>query len=230
MLDKSRPAVASMFGEIAHSYDFLNGFLSLNQDSLWRRRAVKRLCPRPGERILDLCCGTGDLALEIARQNPHCRIVGADFAPPMLQIAQTKNCAHFPVWMAADALRLPFENASFDAVSVGFGVRNFENTRVGMEEIFRVLKPGGRVLVLEFMRPTSPLLQRFFALFNTFFAPVGRKISGHGSAYNYLPQSVGGFYTRREFSDLLREVGFCNVRSFQHSLGVATSFLAVKSP
>ena len=227
-LDKSRPAVQTMFGDIAHSYDFLNGFLSLNQDSLWRRHAVKRLCPRAGETILDLCCGTGDLGLEIARQNAKCRIVGADFAVPMLQIARAKNRADFPVWMAADALRLPFADASFEAVSVGFGVRNFQNTRAGMEEISRVLKPGGRVLILEFMRPTSPLLQQFFSVFNRFFAPIGRKISGHGSAYNYLPQSVGGFYTKREFAALLREVGFQNVRSFGHSLGVATSFLAIK--
>jgi len=229
--DKSSAAVREMFDDIAHSYDFLNHLLSANQDRLWRFRAAKRLRVRRGERVLDLCCGTGALSRELARQAPEAVIVGADFSPKMLDIARrdTKRPpdSHLE-YVEANALDLPFANEEFDAVSVAFGVRNFEDTRRGLSEMQRVLKPQGRLLVLEFMRPTSPALARFFALFNTAFAPIGRSVSHHSTAYNYLPQSVGGFYSRREFADLLREEGFENIRSFNHTLGIATTFLAQK--
>jgi demethylmenaquinone methyltransferase/2-methoxy-6-polyprenyl-1,4-benzoquinol methylase len=222
MLDKSHSTVQTMFSDIAGTYDLLNHVLSGYQDKLWRHRAVSRLRPRRCEVVLDLCCGTGDSTRELMLRQPHCQVVGADFAAPMLARAKAKG---LPELVAADALNLPFANAQFDAVSIAFGVRNFENTQAGMTEIYRVLKPGGRLMVLEFMRPTSNLVQRAAGASNFVLAPLGRAISGHGSAYNYLPQSIGGFYTRREFEALLREVGFQGVRSFDHSLGIATSFL-----
>ncbi len=215
-----------MFSDIAGTYDLLNHVLSGNQDKLWRRRAVSRLRPKKGEMVLDLCCGTGDSTREIRNQSPGCRVLGADFAFAMLSRAQTKK---LPELVAADALQLPFADASFDCVFVAFGARNFENTRAGIEEVWRVLKPGGRLLILEFMRPTSPLVQRAFGAFNFVLAPLGRAVSHHGSAYNYLPQSIGGFFTSREFKTLLRGAKFENVRVFDHSLGIATSFLALKN-
>ncbi len=222
VLDKSASAVQTMFSDIAPTYDLLNHVLSANQDKLWRRRAVRRLRPKNGELILDLCCGTGDSTREIQNFAPQCHVIGADFAFPMLCRAQEKK---LPELVAADALQMPFFDASFDAVFVVFGARNFEDTRLGLQEIARILRPGGRVCVLEFMRPTSPLVQRAFGAFNAVLAPLGRAVSRHDSAYNYLPQSIGGFYTRREFELLLRECGFENVRSFDHAFGVATSFL-----
>jgi demethylmenaquinone methyltransferase/2-methoxy-6-polyprenyl-1,4-benzoquinol methylase len=225
MLDKSQSTVQTMFSDIAGTYDLLNHVLSGYQDKLWRYRAVGRLRPRRGEVVLDLCCGTGDSTLEIARRQPGCQVIGADFAAPMLARAQSKG---LPALVAADALNLPFGDAHFDAVSVAFGVRNFEDTKAGIAEIRRVLKPGGRLLVLEFMRPTSNLVQRAFGASNFFLAPLGRAISGHGSAYNYLPQSIGGFYTRADFETLLREVGFESVRSFDHSLESRPLFLGAK--
>ena len=225
MLDKSASAVSQMFSDIAPTYDLLNHLLCANQDRRWRRRAASRLCPRPSETILDLCCGSGDLTREIQSQQPRCRVTGADFALPMLQIAQTKN---LPALACADALRLPFRDAAFDAVSVAFGVRNFTDTRAGLEEMFRVTRAGGRVLVLEFMRPTSNIIARGAGASNFVLAPIGRAISGHESAYSYLPQSIDGFYTKAEFADLLREIGWRNVRAFDHALGVATSFVGEK--
>lgn len=224
-LDKSAAAVSRMFSDIAPTYDLLNHLLSANQDTRWRRQAVARLCPRPDETILDLCCGSGDLTREIRRRQPNCTVTGADFALPMLRVAQTKD---LPNLVCADALQLPFADARFDGVAVAFGARNFADTRAGLAEIHRVTKPGGRVLILEFMRPTSSLVARAAGAGNLVLAPLGRAISGHDSAYAYLPQSIGGFFNRREFEVLLREVGFANVRSFDHALGVATSFIGCK--
>jgi len=149
----------------------------------------------------------------------------------MLQIAQTKNVklkAQNSKLVNADALHLPFADAAFDAASVGFGARNFENTEIGLREMHRVLRPGGKLLVLEFMRPQSPIVQKGFAAFNAVLAPVGKAISGHPTAYSYLPQSVGGFYNRAEFAALLRQIGFRDVRKFEHGGGIATSFIARK--
>ena len=233
-IDKSGHSVRAMFSAIAGRYDFLNHLLSANQDKRWRRRAIPLLSARRGQIILDSCCGTGDLAIECLCQQPHCHVIGADFAVPMLEIAQSKirnpqSAIRNPRFLAGDALRLPFADATFDAVMVAFGARNFENTQSGLREMQRVVKPGGRVLVLEFMRPTSPLLQRGFGLFfNRVLPVVGRLISGHDAAYKYLPSSVEGFYTRREFEKLLRQTGFINVRSFDYSGGIATSFIATK--
>ncbi len=223
-----------MFSDIARTYDVLNHGLSLNLDRRWRRRAVTLLGPRAGQLILDGCCGTGDLSLEIARQSPASRVLGSDFALPMLRLAQVKASelqvlAPTMPFVAADALRLPFASSSFDAVAIAFGVRNFEDTRAGLLEAVRVLKPGGTLLVLEFMRPDSVLVRRFFEAFNALLAPVGRAVSGHASAYKYLPQSVGGFCTRAELSLLLRKCGLRNVRSFNFSGGISTAFVALKA-
>ncbi|RYZ76119.1 MAG: ubiquinone/menaquinone biosynthesis methyltransferase, partial [Proteobacteria bacterium] len=158
--DKSSDAVRAMFDEIAPTYDLLNGLLSANQDALWRYRGAKRLCVRKNERVLDLCCGTGELTREIARQAPESEVVGADFSSQMLEIARRNDEGRS--YIEANALELPFGDEEFDAVSVAFGVRNFEDTRKGLSEIARVLKPGGRLLVLEFMRPTNAALGRFF--------------------------------------------------------------------
>jgi demethylmenaquinone methyltransferase/2-methoxy-6-polyprenyl-1,4-benzoquinol methylase len=220
-----------MFGDIAHRYDFLNHLLSGNQDVRWRRRAVRLLGARRDWQVLDLCCGTGDLSFEILRQQPHCKIISADFALPMLQLAQQKKAklnAQNATIVNADALSLPFADEAFDAASVAFGARNFEDTAVGLSELHRVLRPGGKLLILEFMRPQSALVQKGFGAFNYLLAPVGKAVSGHPTAYSYLPQSIGGFYTRQEFANLLRKTGFVDVRRFEHSAGVATSFLARK--
>ncbi len=221
-----------MFSDIAGSYDFLNHLLSGNQDARWRRRAAHLLGVRRGQRILDLCCGTGDLSFQIQKQQPCCEIVSADFALPMLQLAQKKKVKLKNETLQivnADALNLPFAGASFDVATVSFGARNFENTETGLRELHRVLKPGGKLLILEFMRPPSMILQKGFSAFNLVLSPIGRAISGHPTAYSYLPQSVDGFYTRAEFADLLQTVGFCDVRKWEHSAGVATSFLSRKN-
>lgn len=228
-LDKSHGSVRAMFSGIAGRYDFLNHLLSANQDKRWRRRAIRLLAPQKGNRVLDLCCGTGDLSIECARQQPQCRVVGADFALPMLQIALQKSPAKIP-FLAGDALHLPFADATFEAAIVAFGARNFEDTERGLREMQRVTKSSGKVLILEFMRPTSPLLRRGFGVFFKHILPlIGKIVSRHQQAYNYLPASVDGFYSRREFEILMRKVGLRDVRSWNLSGGIATVFIARKT-
>lgn len=237
-VDKSAPQVQAMFGAIAGRYDLLNHLLSANQDVRWRQRGVRLLGPRRGEAILDLCCGTGDLSFEILRRQPRCHVTGADFATPMLEIARSKALnakSRIPPghieFTQADALNLQFDAASFNAVTVGFGVRNFQDTAAGLHEMNRVTKPGGRVMILEFMRPQSFFLRHIYGLFFKGILPrVGKLISKHNSAYSYLPNSVGSFYSRREFEQLLRDCGYYNVRSFDLSFGAATCFVARKRP
>lgn len=223
-----------MFGDIAHRYDFLNHLLSANQDVRWRKRAVRLLDVRQGQRVLDLCCGTGDLSFELLKRQSQCEIIGADFAFPMLELANQKLRITYPHresprFVCADALQLPFASDHFDAAMCAFGARNFEVTAKGLEEMRRVLKPEGKLLILEFMRPQSAVVQKGFAAFNQVLSPIGKKVSGHPTAYCYLPQSVGGFYTRQEFEKLLRQCGFRDVRRWEHSGGVATTFLARRS-
>jgi demethylmenaquinone methyltransferase/2-methoxy-6-polyprenyl-1,4-benzoquinol methylase len=229
-VDKCGARVRAMFSDIAHRYDFLNHFLSANQDVRWRKRAVRVLGVRRADRVLDLCCGTGDLSFELLRRQPRCQIVAADFALRMLERGARKAQTSNPQFVCADALRLPFGDGYFDGAMCAFGARNFENTESGLCEVWRVLKPNGRLLILEFMRPQSALVQKSFAAFNLVLAPLGKFVSGHPTAYSYLPQSVGGFYNRREFVLLLRRVGFQDVRYFDHGGGIATSFIARKSP
>lgn len=239
-VDKSGARVREMFCGIAHRYDFLNHLLSLNQDVRWRKRAARVLGVRENQRVLDLCCGTGDLSFEILKRQPNCEIIGADFAFPMLQLGANKNLktenlktqnlkSKNPTWVCADALQLPFPNGYFDAATCAFGARNFENTQTGLRELQRVLKPEGKLLILEFMRPQSALVQKGFGAFNMVLSPIGKWVSGHPTAYKYLPQSVGGFYTRNEFAQLLQRTGFQDVRKLEHGGGVATSFLARKN-
>ncbi len=217
-----------MFSDIASRYDFLNHLLSANQDKRWRRRAIRLLSPKVRYRVLDLCCGTGDLGLECVKQQPKCKVIGADFALPMLEIARRKGDA-IP-FLAGDALQLPFADATFNCVMVGFGARNFEDTERGLREMKRVTKSGGKILVLEFMRPTSPLIRSGFGVFFKHVLPlIGKIVSRHKDAYNYLPASVDGFYTRREFETLMRHIGLRDVRSWNLNGGIATIFLARKA-
>ena len=217
--------VREMFSHIAPRYDFLNHFLSLSFDRLWRRRTARRfsaILARADARVLDLCCGTGDLAFALARRaaelrpesDPRCSIVGSDFASPMVELASGKARAaeRPPVFLAGDALSLPFADTSFDLVTAGFGFRNLANYERGLREIARILKPGGEVGILEFSDPRNGIGAAAFRFYFRHILPrIGGAISGDSSAYSYLPNSVSKFPPPDELARWMKQAGFADV-------------------
>jgi demethylmenaquinone methyltransferase / 2-methoxy-6-polyprenyl-1,4-benzoquinol methylase len=199
-------AVRGMFDRIAPVYDVMNHVMTAGLDRRWRRLAASEVV-WPGDRVLDSCCGTGDLAVEDERRGG--RVVGLDFSEPMLERARKKSGAI--EWVQADALALPFEDASFDAATVGFGVRNLADLEGGLRELARVLRPGGRLAVLEITRPKGPLKPFFLLWFDVLVPFAGRVLPG-GKAYTYLPASVRRFPGPDDLSTLLERAGFDDVR------------------
>jgi demethylmenaquinone methyltransferase/2-methoxy-6-polyprenyl-1,4-benzoquinol methylase len=222
-----------MFARIAPTYDRLNRLLSLRRDVAWRRSLVRRLRPGPG-RVLDLCAGTGDLALMVGRsgRSPGGRVHGSDFCLPMLEWGVRKRgLARHAHLTCADALRLPYASGSFETVLVAFGLRNFENLEAGLGEIARVTAPGGQLLALEFFPGSRGPVEPFFRFyFHRILPLVGRLVSRDREAYRYLPSSVGGFPDPESFASLLREHGYARIDLVPRSFGVATLVTAEKSP
>lgn len=228
--EEKRSYVRSMFTAIAPRYDLLNHLLSFNIDRRWRRRAIDWLGweAAPGGTYLDLCAGTLDLAAALARREGFSgRVVGADFAVPMLHRGITKAARVRPV--GADALDLPFPNATFSGCTVGFGVRNLADVDSGLTEVARVLKPGARLVVLEFSTPTFPIARRLYLFYFRRMLPlIGRLVSKHTSAYCYLPASVDGFPEPHEFRDHIATRGFGAVVFETLTLGVATLYSGIR--
>lgn len=227
--------VQEMFSDIAPRYDLLNRLLSCGQDQYWRKRAVTRLSPQAGERFLDIATGTADVALEIARKVPGgaVQVVGMDFSEKMLELAQRKIDTHDTAKAiqleSGSAESLPFEDNSFDGTTTAFGVRNFSDVDCCLREMHRVLKPGGRCVILEFSMPRNSVLNALYRFYFQFLLPgVGRLISRHPSAYTYLPETVASFPVRKEFSDLMQQAGFMNVTYRELTLGVVILYTGVK--
>jgi demethylmenaquinone methyltransferase / 2-methoxy-6-polyprenyl-1,4-benzoquinol methylase len=234
--------VREMFTEIAPRYDFLNHLLSLQLDRLWRARVARRLqsvLDRPDALVLDLCCGTGDLAFALAHAG-QARIIGADFAHTMLVRARAKSSAlpsssnqsaASPMpFFEADALRLPFASSSFDLVTTAFGFRNLANYEAGLREIQRVLKPGGTVAILEFAEPPEGLLGDLYRWYFCKVLPkIGGLISGDQAAYKYLPKSVARFFRPPELAALLTAVGYQSVDYRIWTYGTVAFHTAVRA-
>lgn len=222
--------VRGMFGRVAHRYDLLNHLLSFQLDRYWRACAVRQVRPvlsRPGARVLDLCCGTGDLllALERARGGP---VLGSDFCHPMLLEARRKS-ARRPAAIAlvnADALQMPFPDASLDLITVAFGFRNFANYRKGLRELRRLLRPGGCLAILEFSQPPNRIFAALYRFYSRVILPrIGALLSGDGDAYRYLPESVGKFPGPGELAREMGEAGFGAVQYTLLSSGIVALHL-----
>lgn len=219
--------ISHMFDRIAPTYDVLNHLLSGNVDARWRRKAVEMLGLTGTERALDACTGTGDLAIALRRGGAG-EVVGTDFAPAMLEVAREKEPGiRFDV---ADTTALPFPDASFDVATVGFGVRNLDDLDGGLTDLCRVLRPGGRLMVLEFNRPPNPV---FRAIYHTYFMIVlpiiGNLVSGGAdNAYAYLPRSVMAFPGPAALAERMRRAGFSEVDVTPLTFGVAYVHIATK--
>ncbi len=216
VVDERGVGVERMFSAIAPRYDFLNRLLSAGRDRYWRREAIGATALPPKGHLLDTCTGTADMALEAARQFPDAQIVGVDFSRPMIALGTAKveraNLADRISLQVAPAEVLPFSDQSFDATTVAFGLRNVPDRLRGLGEMYRVLRPGGRTVVLEFTTPPSPVFRGLYLwYFHRVLPWVGRLVSGHPSAYSYLPASVADFPTPDGLAGWMREAGFHQV-------------------
>jgi len=221
-----------MFDGIAGHYDFLNHFLSAGIDILWRKKAIRQLKDYNPQHILDIATGTGDLAIEALSLNPT-KITGVDISEKMLEVGRkklkTKSLEQKIELQKGDAENLPFEDETFDAVTVAFGVRNFENLLPGLKSMNRVLKKDWKVVILEFSNPKSfPVKQLYRFYFKSILPLVGKVISKHQSAYTYLPNSVGAFPDGKEFLKILESAGYQSCKSIPLTMGIATIYTGIK--
>jgi demethylmenaquinone methyltransferase/2-methoxy-6-polyprenyl-1,4-benzoquinol methylase len=221
-IDKNRKSpefagqVNRMFDRVASNYDALNSVMTAGLHHRWRERAAARTELGPGDSALDVCCGTGDLALELAgRVGPGGHVVGCDFSEPMLDLAREKAASRQAEGVRfewADALELPYDGERFDAVTVGFGVRNLADLDRGLREMGRVLKPGGRLVILEITQPTRPPLSTFYSLWFDRIVPLLGAFSGDSEAYSYLPESVRSFPRPQVLAEKMDRAGFERIR------------------
>src|SRR5262245_4824736 len=231
-VSKSPDRIARMFDAIAARYDLLNHLLSAGIDRRWRRRAVEALALAGRERVLDLCTGTGDLALAMIRATPGAAcVVGVDFAAAMLGVARVKvrgaSLDSRVALVRGDATRIPCRDASVDAVTVAFGIRNVNDVRAASREMRRVLRPGGRIAILEFAIPTTPIVGGLYPWYLHRMLPlIGRAVSRSREAYGYLPASIDAFAAPDELVRILRDTGFDGVSAIPMTIGSVCLYVA----
>lgn len=234
-LDKAPRRISQMFDAIAPRYDLLNSVLSAGLDRYWRRRAIGSLGLTGRETVLDVCTGTGDVAIAAARARRGARrVLGVDFAGAMLVFGRRKlaerGLADRVTMVRGDAMRLPLPAAAVDGATIAFGIRNVEDPAVACAELRRVLRPGGRVAILEFGLPVIPAVRPVYLwYFRNVLPRIGRVVSRHDAAYSYLPASVGAFPYGEAFADILRGAGFNNVRSRPLTFGIVYLYTGEKA-
>ncbi len=224
--------VARMFDHISGRYDFLNHFLSLGIDIVWRRKAIRLLRDKHPKQILDVATGTGDFAIEALALHPE-QVIGVDISEGMLEVGRKKlrdrKLDERVSLRSGDSEKLPFEDNFFDAVIVAFGVRNFENLEAGLREMLRVVKPGGTVVILEFSKPSKfPMKQLYNVYFTAILPWIGRWISRDSSAYRYLPESVQAFPDGKAFLDVLSGMGYKNPQCDPLTFGISSLYWGSK--
>lgn len=227
-----KETVRSMFDSIAWRYDFLNHFLSFGIDRSWRKKVVKDIAKKKPLNVLDVASGTADLALKLAKHS-DAKITGIDISENMLAIGkqkiQKKKLSSQITLLQADSEKLPFANATFDCVMVAFGVRNFENLKIGLDEMNRVLKSSGHIAILEFSHPDKTPFKQLYRFYSRQILPrIGSFFTKNKEAYDYLPQSVETFPEKDAFISQLEETGFGNFEQKRFTFGIATYYSAVK--
>jgi len=224
--------IATMFDRIAPKYDFLNHTLSFGIDKYWRSKAIRLIAVESPETILDVATGTGDFAIAALKSGAK-RITGIDISKEMVAAGVTKinklGLQDKIVLMTGDSEHIEFPDHSFDAVTVAFGVRNFEQLGKGLDELFRVLKKGGILCVLEFSKPRNPLVRFFYNFYSNRIMPgIGKMVSGDPAAYTYLPDSVEGFPDGEKFITFMKNSGFGKIREYRLTFGIATIYTGKK--
>lgn len=224
--------VEQMFDNISPKYDLLNRVLSMGIDVSWRKDVVKRVNQSNPQKILDIATGTGDLAIQMAKSNQS-QITGFDLSAGMLEIGKKKiaaeNLQDRIEMIQGDAENMPFEDNTFDCITVAFGVRNFENLEKGLSEIYRVLKPGGRFIILEFSQPETFPMKQLYSFYSKNILPkIGKKISKDESAYTYLPDSVKAFPYGEKMKNILKDLNFINPSDKKLTFGIASIYESLK--
>jgi demethylmenaquinone methyltransferase/2-methoxy-6-polyprenyl-1,4-benzoquinol methylase len=226
--ESKKEQVATMFNNISKRYDFLNHFLSLGIDILWRKKAIRLLKDTQPKQILDIATGTGDFAIEALKLNPT-KVTGIDISEGMLRVGREKikqkGLQDIIELKLGDSENLDFDDNTFDAYTVGFGVRNFENLEKGLSEMLRVLKPNGTAVILECSKPKSPLIKFYF---NKVLPGIGKLISKDNNAYTYLPESVNAFPDGEDFMNILTKVGYKDPKAIRLMFGIASIYKASK--
>ncbi len=230
--DSKKEQVATMFNNIAPKYDFLNHLFSMGIDILWRKKAIRILQALQPKVILDLATGTGDFAFEAMALNPD-RIIGMDISEGMMDVGREKikkrGLADKIEMIYGDSAELPLEDNSIDAITIGFGVRNFENLEQGLGEMLRVLRPGGQAVILEFSKPKKfPIKQLYNFYFKNIMPGLGKLVSKDSAAYTYLPESVQAFPEGTIFLDILQTIGYKEVKAHRVTGGIATIYVGRK--
>lgn len=230
--DAKKKQVAEMFDSISGKYDFLNHFLSLGIDITWRKKAIKMLEDLQPKQILDIATGTGDFAIESLKLNPE-KVIGVDISEGMLNVGREKmkkrGYSDIIDMQSGDSENLHFDDNKFDAVIVAFGVRNFENLEKGLSEMNRVLRPGGRAVILEFSKPTVfPFKQLYNFYFRWILPKIGKLVSKDNAAYTYLPESVNEFPYGDKFLSILEKTGYKNTRCRPLTLGISSIYVGEK--
>ncbi len=224
--------VAEMFDNVSGNYDFLNRLLTFGIDMKWRRLVVKTVAKNNPKHLLDIATGTGDFVIMLSKLNAE-KIVGLDISRGMLDIGidkvKKKKLEGLIDMVQGDSEQLPFENASFDAITVGFGVRNFENLDKGLQEIYRVLRPGGILVILETSQPEGFLMKPLFKFYSKYIIPtIGKLFSKDKRAYDYLPESAAAFPYGERFNNILQKNGFINTTNKPLTFGIASMYTATK--
>jgi demethylmenaquinone methyltransferase/2-methoxy-6-polyprenyl-1,4-benzoquinol methylase len=230
--ESKKEQIATMFNNISKNYDFLNHFLSLGIDIIWRKKAIKLLKDTQPKQILDIATGTGDFAIEALDLKPT-KVTGIDISSGMISVGQDKikkkGLKDLIELKLGDSENLEFQDNTFDAYTAGFGVRNFENLEKGLSEMLRVLKPNGTAIILEFSKPKAfPIKQLYNFYFNSMLPSIGKIVSKDNSAYTYLPESVDAFPDGKKFINILSTVGYKDIEETRLMFGIASIYKARK--
>lgn len=233
MTTVNKKGVRQMFDDIAWRYDFLNHFLTLGIDAWWRRKAIKLISNKKEAIMLDIATGTADLAIALAKHKAPFQVIGIDISEGMLEYGKKKveklELTDQIILQQGNGEELAFPDNSFDVITIGFGIRNFEHPEKGLSEMFRVLKSEGELVILEFSRPTNQVLSKAFDLYFCYILPlIGKLFSKHATAYTYLPESVKQFPYGENFIKMMQQAGFVGTTYLPLTLGIATIYKGVK--